>query len=141
MEGNNRLFVLDASVLIKWFIEEIENKTEALKIKQDYVEERIEVIIPSLCLYEVSNTMSKKIPDAILTFSQILMLDIPEKSLKLDDTYQALKIINKIPKVSFYDAIYHAIAINHNATFITADEKYYAQTKSLKHIQLLKDYK
>jgi predicted nucleic acid-binding protein len=42
---------------------------------------------------------------------------------------------------SFYDAVYHALAINHDCKFITADVKHYEKTKRLGYIVLLSDWK
>ncbi|MBI5753531.1 type II toxin-antitoxin system VapC family toxin [Candidatus Peregrinibacteria bacterium] len=113
-----------------------------MKFKQDYVNEEIEIAMPTSCLYETMNTIARKIPAAAtLILSQILTMEIEEIGLALENSSSAVEIIEKCPKLSFYDAIYHAIAIRNQATFITADEKYYNQAKSLKHIKLLKDYK
>jgi len=49
--------------------------------------------------------------------------------------------MKKYTKISFYDAAYHALALNTGGTFITADKKYYEKTKSEGNIMLLKNYK
>ena len=42
---------------------------------------------------------------------------------------------------SFYDAVYHALAIGLDCKFITADAKHYEKTKRLRYIVLLADWK
>lgn len=39
-----------------------------------------------------------------------------------------------------FDTLYHALAIEINGIFITADEKYFNKACSFGHIQLLADY-
>lgn len=141
MAENKPLYVIDASVLIKWFIIEVEDRQQALKIKENHVNKTIQLVMSSACLYETLNTLGRKVPSmALLILSEILMLNIEEYRLTLENSYRALTIIQKFPKVSFYDAFYHAIAIENNGVFVTADANYYQKTKSLKHIKLLKDY-
>lgn len=141
MAENSLLYVIDASVLIKWFIIEVEDRQQALKIKEDHVNKIIQLVMPSACLYETLNTLGRKTPAmAPLILSEILMLNIEEYHLNLENSCRALSIMQKFSGVSFYDASYHAIAIENNGIFVTADENYYKKTKSLKHIKLLKDY-
>jgi predicted nucleic acid-binding protein len=40
---------------------------------------------------------------------------------------------------SFYDSVYHALAIEHNCDFITADGKHEGKVKELGHIKVLKE--
>jgi predicted nucleic acid-binding protein len=41
---------------------------------------------------------------------------------------------------SFYDAIYHALAILNNCYFVTADKRHFSKTSQLGNIVLLKDW-
>ena len=43
-------------------------------------------------------------------------------------------------KVTFYDAVYHAVALDKNATLITADVAYYQRTSQLGNIILLENF-
>ncbi len=141
MAENNPLYIIDASVLLKLFIEETQNLKEAIAVQTDFLKNKIQLGMPSFCLYEILNTLCRQFPDkAMISLSQILMLNISEYRLNLENSYRALTIMQKFPKVSFYDASYHAIAIENGGMFITADENYYKKTRSLKHIKLLKNY-
>lgn len=142
MAENKELYVVDASVVLKWFLAESQDKSQALQLKNDYTEGKIEINMPTSCLYEILNTIGRILPaQATIILSEILMLNIEQNDLSLKISFLALSIMEKFPKISFYDSAYHASAIHHNGTFITADEKYYQKTKELKHIKLLKDYK
>lgn len=135
------LYIADASVILKWFIKE-NNRTEALKLKQDFLNNKIELGIPTLAYYEVNNyTVRTKPMEALFFLSQLFMLQMIEFGITLENSSKSMEITGKFAKISFYDAAYHALAIQNNGTFITADENYYKKAKSLKHIRLLKNYK
>lgn len=51
-----KMYVLDASVLIKWFSDE-EYTDIALKLRDDFFKGNIELVVPDLLLYEVSNAL------------------------------------------------------------------------------------
>lgn len=48
--------VADASVIVKWFVEE-KHSEQALRLRDDQVEQRIRIVVPSLAGYEVLNTL------------------------------------------------------------------------------------
>jgi predicted nucleic acid-binding protein len=43
-------------------------------------------------------------------------------------------------KVTFYDAVYHAVALDKNATLITADVAYYRRASQLGNIIMLENF-
>ncbi len=135
-----KLVIVDTSVVLKWFFWE-DDRMNALKIRDEFVAGRINLGMPTHCLVEAGNILGIKHPEnALLIISEIQMMQIEEYSLNLEISQQAIKIMKKFPKTSFYDAGYHAIAIENKGVFVTADKKYYEKTKSLKHIKLLSDY-
>jgi len=52
---------------------------------------------------------------------------------------KALELMKKF-KVTFYDAAYHAIALNQNGMFVTADTDYFRKTSKARHVLALRDY-
>jgi len=50
------MYVLDASVVIKWFSEE-EYTDKAVKLREDFFRGELELAVPDLLLYEVSNAL------------------------------------------------------------------------------------
>lgn len=143
MAGNSMpSFIVDASVLLKWFLDEEGHKNEALLLKNDYAAGMVELNIPDYAYAEFLNTAGRVLPvyRAQLIFSLLLMMSIPECSVTLEVAGRAFRIMKKYHGVSFYDAGYHALAMEHNAVFITADKKYYAKAKKLGNILYLGDY-
>ena len=140
-DSSKPLYIIDSSVLIK-LIKKEENQEKAFELIETFFLKEIELGIPTLAYYEVMNYISRIHPyKAILLFSQILTLKMTEFFVTLENMAETINITQKFPKTAFYDATYHALAIQHNGTFITADENYYKKAKSLKHIRLLKNYK
>lgn len=52
----SNMYVLDASVVIKWFSEE-EYTDKAVKLREDFFRGELELAVPDLLLYEVSNAL------------------------------------------------------------------------------------
>jgi predicted nucleic acid-binding protein len=48
--------ILDASVIVKWFSNK-ELTEEALKIREDHMDDKTEVFIPNLLLTEIANAL------------------------------------------------------------------------------------
>lgn len=135
------LHILDSSVILK-LIKKEKDQEKAYELLEKFYRKEIELGIPTLAYYEVLNYLSREIPlQSILFFSQIMTMEMSEFTVNLENVAETIEITQKFPKAAFYDATYHALAISHNGTFITADEKYYNLAKPLKHIKLLKDYK
>jgi predicted nucleic acid-binding protein len=44
-------------------------------------------------------------------------------------------------KVTFYDAAYHALAIRHRGTMLTADRAYVKKAERAGHLKLLNDWR
>lgn len=142
MEDHKSLYVIDASVMIKWIVMQEDDIDKALEIRDDFFREKISLAMPSNALFEILNVMSIKRPvEAMTFFSQILSMGIDEYVLTLEPASQAIAMLERIKGISFYDAIYHALALILGGTFVTADKDYYKKTKSLGRIMLLKDYK
>lgn len=56
MAGNKKVVVADASVIVKWFVDEEDTK-KALALRQDYIDGKVDVACPNLLPYEVLNAL------------------------------------------------------------------------------------
>ena len=142
MEGN-KIIILDTSVLIKWIVDETEGMQEAQELKHDHHEGKIKVLMPSISLWEVGNYLGRKFEarEAAEIFQTFRLSGMEEVQINEKVAHRAFQIMKSAPKVSFYDASYHALAIESGGTYITADEKYYQKAKKWRKIQLLQDYR
>jgi len=125
---SNRSYTIDASVFIKIIIKEDDSHL-ALKLMHSIKESKI--INPTLFEYEImricitTNTEIALVTDLLYAYK---MSNLELKQPTLKDINKAKEIMDECKNVgmpSFYDAIYHAIAINNGSTFVTADNKYF----------------
>jgi predicted nucleic acid-binding protein len=138
-----RVVVPDASVLLKWVLpgKDEEETDQALRIRDAATRGELLLKAPSLWLYEVGNTLSRKFPRQCNNLLQTFLafqLDEPtwntallEKCLFLTEQY----------KVTFYDAAYHGLALAEGGTFVTADRDYVKRTHSAGAVIALADWR
>ena len=141
MADLNPVYIADASVIIKWAINEVQNLEEALALREDFLEKKMEIKVPVHCFAEVCNLLGRQYPNiAVSFFSYLITSGIEEKHLDLELAGIAFQLMEKYEGISFYDAFYHALAIREKGIFITADQKYFKITKKEGYVMLLKDY-
>jgi len=137
------MIVLDASIILKWFIQEPDSGL-ALKFKERYLAEEIIVAVPDLILYEIPNVLRYKggiSEQAIKSAVQDLL------NLQLEIVTPAAPLIQEAIHLSFatrlslYDCTYLALANELDGTLITADEKLWRQAKDAARVKLLSTYK
>lgn len=133
--------VLDTSVVAKLFLEE-EGSEMALKIKDDHVSNKIEILLPSLTRYELINILKyKKFDKEEIKEALEVIRDYGFLMIEPTDS-----ITNKIAEIcvdydiSAYDATYVALAQHVTSTLYTADKKLIKSVK-LPFVKHIKDFK
>jgi len=139
--------VLDSCVFSKLFLQEPDHQ-DAIELITELSQRNIKVLVPSLFIYEVlsiaatSSFPIKKVYALIMQY-QLANLEIVEL-----DEITILKAIDicahghkKSGFPSFYDASYHALAINNKCQFITADKRHVVKAKAFGHVVLLSNWK
>ena len=117
--------VVDASVVVKWFIEE-KHSDKALELRDRYINLEIELLAPELLPYEVLNALRysklftsqemKNIAQAINLYGFKLYPLIGELAeLTIEVAYAN--------NLTIYDASYLALAIKNKTMVYTADKK------------------
>jgi predicted nucleic acid-binding protein len=134
--------VIDASVVVKWFI--VENDSDqALLLRDRFIEGRVELYVPTLLYFEVLNA---------LKYSQLFKPDELEAAGKSLENYgfKIITIKNEMRKhmisaaidygLSIYDASYLGLSIGLDKLFCTADEKIMRKLPSTlkKKVKILK---
>ena len=117
--------VIDASVVVKWFIQE-NDSDKALLLRDNFIDGKVELIIPALLYFEVLNA---------LKYSQLFEpkeLEAAGESLE-NYGFRVFKIKNEIRNymikvaidynLSIYDASYLGLSVGLEKKFCTADEK------------------
>ncbi len=140
-----RQVVLDASVILKWYLADETDGQKALGLLNAYISDELEVFSPSLLEYEVINGLfiahkrgrmeKEKILFAIGGF---IDLDITMKPLS--DFYPNVLNYCRVYNLSVYDGSYLALADGLRIPFVTADRRlYHAVTRHLKWVKWLGD--
>jgi predicted nucleic acid-binding protein len=120
-----REIVIDASVVVKWFIEESDSD-KALILRDRFIGGKVELYVPTLLYFEVLNA---------LKYSQLFKPNELEDAGESLENYgfKVITIKNEIRKhminiavnydLSIYDASYLGVSIGLEKIFCTADEK------------------
>ncbi len=120
--------VLDASVVIKWYIEE-DLLEPALCLKERAKAGSVSVAVPRFFFVEAANVLWKKVAlgkgsdlkrsDAKGIFSRIL--DLPFQVIEDDEILLKALDLSLDHSMSIYDGMYLASALRFKASFVTAD--------------------
>lgn len=120
-------YVLDASVALKWVLDE-PNVDPALALREEFVNQKIELIAPDIFPIEVAHVISKGFrtrqfsadeADAYLTDLTTSLPDLVTSQSLLQRAFQ----ISKHTRTGIYDALYLALGEIEQVKVVTADER------------------
>ena len=142
MTGISTKVVPDASVILKWVLprENEPYSKQAHAISQAFYDNEIDLIVPSLWVYEVGNVLTIKYPEVarvLLSHLANLNIQVVQPSARLIEL--TTKLVAR-HSVTFYDASYHALAVISDALFVTADEKFLRKVTDDIHCQHIRDW-
>lgn len=138
------VFVVDASVVIKWFVPEIHSEAARrwLDVSHDY-------IAPDLLFPEVGNVVWKKVRrkeleetegrQLVMDLAQVAVETVATRSLLQDGLALALTA-----GITVYDAMYLTLAVRLETEVITGDERFADKIAEhpvlVKHIRRVQDF-
>ena len=127
--------VIDASVVVKWFIEEKDSE-KAITVRDEFIEGKIDLMSPNLLHYEVLNALkySKKFNNDELKEAAISITNygIIQVALREEYAQKVIKIATE-NDISIYDAAYVGLAEVLNTEIYTADKKLREKLKEEYH--------
>lgn len=132
--------ILDASVVIRWFLEE-KLSERAIGYRRQHLNGEISLVAPSLLAFEIINALCTKSGvslEAVLSAIEVFYFTGIKEYFLTEELAKRAATLSKKHKVSVYDASYLVLAQNLDCQFITADGKLHQKTKSLKLVKLLK---
>jgi len=125
MEKLKKPLIVDASVVLKWFIPE-EGTEDALKLRDRHLRGHCVLAAPELLSYEVANVLryhpdisDDMVREDIEALFDIGLVLVPTSVSLLDTAVRIARRFN----ISVYDASYLALGMEVNAPVITADTK------------------
>jgi predicted nucleic acid-binding protein len=135
-------YVLDTRAGVMWFLHLRKSKADrkaALDIYENARLRRITLIEPALWQTDIAATLTRLQPkDATKLIARLTRIDA-----KIDDEYDVLRRAARLSirlNHRLFDTIYHAVALKHSITLITANAPYYCKARHLGNIMLLRDW-
>jgi predicted nucleic acid-binding protein len=121
-------YVLDASVALKWVLDEPDVE-RALFLRKEYEDLGItELIAPDIFPVEIAHVLTKGFRQGKLTAAEAdaYLANILTSLPQLVSSYQLLPrafAISQATRTGFYDALYLALGESEGTTVVTADKK------------------
>ncbi len=134
-----KVFIVDASVAIKWFSPE-ESRDKALQIRDDFINELIEIAVPELLFYEVANALRYsrvlRVGDVRGAVSALLDMQLTMHTLHKELLNEAVDMAYNYG-ITVYDAVYLALAKRLNSRLYTVDRELVRKaSKYVKHLSM-----
>jgi predicted nucleic acid-binding protein len=138
-----RALLLDSSVVLKWFRRSEVLHEEAVRVRQAYLDGRIQLRLTDLLFYEVANVLRYR-PDQNTAMVQKAMeslfeMRLPMERLSADRLARSVEVAFEY-QVTLYDATFVAIAESANLDLLTADMKLMHQLGNLPRIMYLENF-
>ena len=135
--------VVDASVIAKWFVKEPYSNT-SLRLREDYINLRIRLIVPHIMRYEVLNALkfssgfgTQELIRVANSLEDYQFIEVPPDGKYAEETVR----IAMDHGLTIYDASYVALGKVRGVAVYTADERLLEKTEELNFIIHLKEYK
>ena len=131
-------FVLDTSVVLKWFSEFGENDLDrSLQLRTDLLNGSVLLVVPELLFYELANALRynprfspKDVEGAVRS---VLDMGLDVRTVEQETLGEAINLAFKYNS-TVYDTYYLALSIREGKPLITADYKFTEKLKGLKRI-------
>lgn len=136
------LYVPDATVIVKWSLPPAEDKGQdrSLDLLQLWLEGGCELLLPGLWVAEVASLLARLHPQRAAELMALLIgLDMPVADSDAALCERTLQLMEQ-QEVGFYQANYHAVALQYGGTLITTDTVYCRKARSAGRVMLLKDF-
>lgn len=133
--------VPDASVILKWVLDSDDEpcREEANEILEGWTSRALEILVPTLWLYEVGNILCLKRPeDAEQILEKLRALELPEVVASRELIVETVAVSVGYT-VTFYDASYLAVARLHDAVVVTADSRFVNKLPADARVRLLEE--
>ena len=138
-----QIIIPDASVLLKWAFHapDESDRDNSLMLLHSWLDNKVDIFLPKLWSFEVGNVLMLKTPDEASDIMEIFIgYNFMETEMSLELCKETFALMRKY-RVTFYDAVYHALAVLSKGILLTADESYCKKIRDNRHVVRLKDWK
>jgi predicted nucleic acid-binding protein len=132
--------VLDTSVVIKWFRQGEVLAGQALQLRDDYLDGRIVIALPSLLAYELANVLhykadlsAEQVQAALRSLFDMQMTWVLPSSAMMERAVD----LARAHETTVYDAAFAALAESLGAVFVTADGRLARRLAALPYVRHL----
>ena len=138
-----KTIAVDASVVLKWYLDDETHARAALSLLNRFVANEVELVAPALLEYEVINGLiiaqrRGRIPESTLTDAISAFQTLGIKLEQISGLGSRILFFAKKFARSAYDAAYLAVAEHLKGEFLTADKTLHNAThKDLPWVKLL----
>lgn len=138
-----RRFVLDTSVIVKWFSQYDEGDlSSAFNLREEIIKGKRLTFIPDLALYELANALRYNPrlshDDVISAIESIIDIGIEIKGVSSEILKRAIDIAYGYD-ITVYDAAFLALSEIVRANLVTADYRFIKKIKGFRHVIALRD--
>jgi predicted nucleic acid-binding protein len=136
-----QLLVIDASVILKWVFQTADEQDgdRALLLLNGWIEGEHDILLPRLWTFEVGNVIGLKSPATAPELLTILTdYGFKEAETTAELCRATIDLMSRYG-VTFYDAVYHAVALLHGGLLVTADDAYRKKAQAAGAIRLLRN--
>jgi predicted nucleic acid-binding protein len=138
--------VIDASVVLKWYLSDEEHGDKALDILEGHASDRLSLHAPALLEFEVANglAIAKRRArvgddDALKAMDGFSNLGI--ELYPLSPLFAKVLVYCDRYNISVYDAAYIALADDLKTNVVTADKRLINSTRKLKFVKWIGDFR
>lgn len=133
--------VVDASVSLKSILpghHPEHNRAEAAAVLSGLGDGNHEAVQPIHWIAEVMGAVAR-LDAGRIDGALTLLNSVPYRIEEHLFVYREAALLASRLKQHFFDTLYHAVALEHGATLVTADRRYFAAARGQGHISLLSD--
>jgi len=136
-------YVVDASVVVKWFSRFEEDIENSEKLLNSHVEGTSPLASSSLVLYEVCNALrfNPNFDEDDLLKAATSLLKLGLELVDLPEVFESAITLAFSQDITIYDAAYIAVSQTYHIPLITADYKLLAKIKDIPLVMALKEIK
>jgi predicted nucleic acid-binding protein len=137
------IVVVDASVSIKWFFPasaEEQDTDQAVSVLRQVQSGQVTLVQPAHWLPEVVAVITRirpKISEQAIDYLSAMEIKVQQDA----DILKTAARLSQQFSHHLFDTLYHALAIQLNAVFVTVDELYYRKAETTGCIKLLSDWR
>jgi predicted nucleic acid-binding protein len=132
------VFVLDTSVVIKWYRQGEVLAGQALALRDAYKDGHVALVVPTLLAYELANVLRFK-QELATEDVRAAVESLYDMGMEWILPSSALIVIARTCETTVYDAIFVALAEQLDATFITADRRLVRQLPASAPVRFLSE--